>query len=416
VLTGGGSAQLQRVAGGTVTVLGTAPVGGTAGTWRTLALSVQGGTLTGTVDGAPVLRATDGALTAGRIGLVASYASAAYDDVQVDTGVPGPDPSGTVSPTPTQTTPPPPGQCRVAGTPAGFASVNAWGQNGTTGGAGGPSVAVDTAAELLAAIATPGPRIVCVSGVITLPAGMYDVTSDKSIIGVGANAGITGGGLNIGLPVSTVTTPPADAVHNVIIQNLSFRGASDDSINVQMFSHHVWIDHNDLAQGYDGLIDVKRGSSYVTVSWNHTHHHTKNMLLGHDDANGAQDTGRLKVSYHHNWFDRTPQRNPRVRFGEPVHVYNNYFVYNTDTGVACQNNAGCLVEGNYFEDVEEPVTNTYAGPAGRCVARNNVFAGESGAPDCSGTVQEASAYYAYTLDSPDAVKAIVTAGAGVGRI
>jgi pectate lyase len=415
VVTGGGAAQLQRVAGGTATVLGSAPVGGVAGTWHTLALSVQGSTLTGSVDGAQVIRATDAALGAGRIGLVASYASASFDDVQVDTAGPGPDPTGTASPAPSQTTLPP-GQCRVSGSPAGFASVNAWGQNGTTGGAGGPTVAVGTAAELVTAIATAGPRTICVSGVITLPAGMYDVTSDKSIVGVGANAGIAGGGFNIGLPVSAVTTPPADAVHNVIIQNLSFRGASDDSINVQMFSHHVWIDHNDLAQGYDGLIDVKRGSSYVTVSWNHTHHHTKNMLLGHDDKNGAQDTGRLKVTYHHNWFDATPQRNPRVRFGEPVHVYNNYFFYNTDTGVACQNNAGCLVEGNYFENVEEPVTNTYAGPAGRCVARNNVFAGESGAPDCSGTVQEASAYYAYTLDSPDAVKAIVTAGAGVGRL
>jgi pectate lyase len=407
VLTGSGTAQLQRVSGGTATALGTAAVGGAAGTWRTLALRAQGTTLTGYLDGAQILQVTDGAYGAGRIGLVTGYASASYDDVVVDTTAPGPGPS------PSPTTPPPPGDCRVTGAPSGFATVNAWGQNGTTGGAGGPTVAVDTAAELQAAIATPGPLTICVNGTITLPAGMYDVTSDKSIIGVGSTAGITGGGFNIGLPVSAVTTPPADAVHNVIIQNLTFRGASDDSINVQMFSHHVWIDHNDLAQGYDGLIDVKRGSSYVTVSWNHTHHHTKNMLLGHDDNNGAQDTGRLKVSYHHNWFDRTPQRNPRVRFGEPVHVYNNYFVYNTDTGVACQNNAGCLVEGNYFSDVEEPVTNTYAGPAGRCVARNNVFAGESGAPDCSGTVQEASAYYSYTLDDPNQVKSIVTAGAGV---
>jgi pectate lyase len=410
VLTGGGAAQLQRVSGGSATVLGTAAVGGTTGTWRTLALRVQGTTLTGSVDGAAVLQATDAAYPSGRIGLVASYASASYDDVTVDTAAPGPGPSGTASPTPTPTVPP--GQCRVTGTPAGFASVPAWGQSGTTGGAGGATVAVDTAAELLAVIGRPEPLTICVSGAIALPAGMYDVASDKSIVGVGATAGITGGGFNIGLPVSTVTTPPADAVHNVIIQNLTFRNASDDSINVQMFSHHVWIDHNDLAQGYDGLIDVKRGSSYVTVSWNHTHHHTKNMLLGHDDNNGAQDTGRLKVTYHHNWFDATPQRNPRVRFGEPVHVYNNYFFYNTDTGVACQNTAGCVVEGNYFEDVEEPVTNTYAGPAGRCVARNNVFAGESGAPDCSGTVQEPRDYYAYSLDAPDTVKAIVTAGAG----
>jgi pectate lyase len=414
VLTSSGAAvQLQRVAGGGVTVLGTAAVGGTTGTWRTLALNVQGSTLTALVDGAQVLQATDSTHASGRIGLIATYASAAYDDVQVDTGpvTPGPTPTAT-----TTTSPPPPGSCRVAGSATGFASVNAEGQNGTTGGAGGPTVAVDTANELLAAIGTAGPLTICVSGMITLPAGMYDVTSDKSIIGVGATAGITGGGFNIGLPVSDVTTTPADAVHNVIIQNLSFRGATDDSINVQMFSHHIWIDHNDLAQGYDGLLDVKRGSSYVTISWNHYHNHTKNMLLGHDDNNGAQDIGRLKVTYHHNWLDRTPQRNPRVRFGEPVHIYNNYFVYNTDTGVACQANAGCLVEGNYFEDVEEPVTNSYAGPGGRCVARNNVFVGESGQPDCSGTVQEASQYYSYTLDDPNSVKAAVMAGAGVGKV
>ncbi|MFG1992411.1 polysaccharide lyase family 1 protein [Actinoplanes sp. NPDC048988] len=400
VLTGGGAAQLQRVSGGTATVLGTAAAGGAAtGAWRVLALTVQGSTLTGSVDGAAVVRATDSTLSSGRIGLLASYASASFDDVVVASPTPGPGP----------TTPPPtPGTCRVTGSPVGFAQ-------GTTGGAGGPTVAVDTAAELLSAIATTGPLTVCVSGTITLPAGMYDVTSDKSIVGVGSTAGITGGGFNIGLPVSDVTTAPANAVHNVIVQNLTFRGASDDSINVQMFSHHVWIDHNDLAQGYDGLIDIKRGSSLVTVSWNHTHHHTKNMLLGHDDKNAAQDTGRLRVTYHHNWFDATPQRNPRVRFGDPVHVFNNYYFYNTDTGVACQNNAGCLVEGNYFEDVEEPVTNTYAGPAGRCVARNNVFVGESGMPDCSGTVQEPSAFYSYTLDDPNSGKAIVTAGAGVLR-
>ncbi|HWS34533.1 MAG TPA: family 16 glycoside hydrolase [Actinoplanes sp.] len=401
VLTGGGAAQLQRVSGGAVTVLATAVTGPNTGVWRTLALTVQGATLTGRVDGTSVLTATDNTFGSGRIGLVTSYAGSVFDDVSVDTTAPGPGPS------PTPTTPPPPGGCAVTGTASGFAA-------GTTGGAGGPTVQADTAAELLQSIATPGPLTVCVLGTITLPAGMYDVTSDKSIVGVGATAGITGGGFNIGLPVST--SEPSDPVHNVIIQNLSFRNASDDSINVQMYSHHVWIDHNDLAQGYDGLIDIKRGSSLVTVSWNHTHQHTKNMLLGHDDDNAAQDTGRLKVTYHHNWFDRTPQRNPRVRFGEPVHVYNNYYVYNTDTGVACQANAGCVVEGNYFEDVEEPVTDTYAGPAGRCVARNNVFVGESGAPDCSGTVQEPSTYYSYTLDPAASVKSIVTAGAGVGRL
>ncbi|MEO6091136.1 MAG: pectate lyase [Umezawaea sp.] len=299
--------------------------------------------------------------------------------------------------------------------PTGFASVTALGESGTTGGAGGPEVTVSTAADLTAAIKADGPRVVRVQGMITLAAGMYDVSSDKTIIGIGAASGITGGGFNIGLPISAVTSPPANAVHNVIIRNLVFRSANDDSINVQMFSHHIWIDHNDLSTGKDGLIDIKRGSSYVTVSWNHTHHHTKNMLLGHDDGNAAQDTGYLKVTYHHNFFDRTPQRNPRTRFGNPVHVFNNYYIANSDTGVACQNKSGCWVEGNYFENVEEPMTNSYAGPKGNIVERDNVYV-NSGKPVVGGTVENPRTYYAYTLDTPSNVKTLVTQGSGTGKI
>ena len=415
-LRSSGRVELKKLVGGSSTTLASATVPFSLGTWYTLQLDVAGTSLRGFVNGLNVASATDSQFSSGRIGLATFNASASFDDVVVtDTITPPPTSSPPTSGPPTS--PPPPGTCTTSGSPAGFASVNALGQNGTTGGAGGPTVEVDTAAELLSSIAQPGPLNICVRGMISLPGPMHDVSSDKSIIGIGSTSGITGGGFNVGLPISDVTTPPANAVHNVIIRNLVFRNAADDSINVQMFSHHVWIDHNDLAQGFDGLIDIKRGSSYVTVSWNHTHNHTKNMLLGHDDSNGAQDIGRLKVSYHHNWFDNTPQRNPRVRFGEPVHVYNNYYIHNTDVGVACQANAGCMVEGNYFESVEEPVTNHYAGPAGRCVARNNVFAGtEPGTPDCSGTVQEPNTYYSYTLDNPSNVKAIVMAGAGVGHI
>ncbi|KXK59995.1 pectate lyase [Micromonospora rosaria] len=417
-LTNTGRVQLGKRLGGNPQVLATSAATVTTGTWYTLRLEAFGSSLRGFLDGVQVLSATDTSLASGRVGLYTSYASASFDDVVVE-DTPASGGPGTPTPSPT-TSPPPAGTCDTSGRPTGFASVTAWGQSGTTGGAGGPTVEVDTATEFLAAIGQPGPLNICVRGMIALPSTpqMHDVTSDKTIVGIGANSGITGGGLTIGLPVdATVTSPPPNAVHNVIIRNMVFRGATDDSINIQMFSHHIWVDHSDLSQGYDGLLDIKRGSSYVTVSWNHFHHHTKNMLLGHDDRNGAQDIGRLKVTYHHNWLDGTPQRNPRIRFGEPVHIYNNYFYRNSDAGVACQADAGCLVEGNYFDSVEEPVTNRYAGPAGRCVARNNVFTGtEPGQPVCSGSVQEARDYYGYTLDDPATVKAVVTAGAGVGRI
>ncbi|WP_433789153.1 family 16 glycoside hydrolase [Actinoplanes sp. CA-252034] len=99
VVTGAGTAQLQRVSGGTATALGTATVG--AGTWRTLALTVRGATLTGHVNGTQVLQATDSTFTSGRIGLVTAGTSAGFDDVAVNTTAPGPGPSApSTSPTP----------------------------------------------------------------------------------------------------------------------------------------------------------------------------------------------------------------------------------------------------------------------------------------------------------------------------
>ena len=104
------------------------------------------------------------------------------------------------------------------------------------------------------------------------------------------------------------------------------------------------------------------------MSWNHFDGTDKTMLLGHDDGNAAQDIGRLKVTYHHNWFDGTNQRNPRVRFGDPVHVYNNYYNDTGNYGVASTMDAGVLVEGNYFENVDDPYHLgegvVRAGPAG----------------------------------------------------
>ena len=88
-------------------------------------------------------------------------------------------------------------------------------------------------------------------------------------------------------------------------------------------STRVWIDHNSFTGGYDGAVDIKRASDYVTVSWNRVFDHDKSMLLGHSDDNASQDVGHLRVTYHHNWFDGSGTRHPRVRFGNPVHVYNN---------------------------------------------------------------------------------------------
>ncbi|MGI5214759.1 pectate lyase family protein [Plantactinospora sp. CA-290183] len=307
-----------------------------------------------------------------------------------------------------------------AGPADGFAGVDALGQNGTTGGAGGPVVTVNSTAQFLDYIARPGPYVIQVSGTIALPTGtsdgMHNVTSDKTIVGLGADATLSGGGLNIGLPVSdTVTSPPPDAVHNVIIRNLHLTGASDDLVNVQMFSHHVWIDHNEFSNGDDGAVDIKRGSDFVTVSWNHFHDHDKTLLLSHDEDAGAQDTGRLRVTYHHNFFDRSDQRHPRVRFSALAHVYNNYY-YENSYGVASTYDAAVLMENNYFFSVNNPGRVEFSGDLGRIVERGNILVDCNHPIETRGSVPEPSGYYGYRLDDAAAVPTIVPAGAGVGKL
>ncbi|WP_327587772.1 pectate lyase [Nonomuraea sp. NBC_00507] len=299
-----------------------------------------------------------------------------------------------------------PAPASAADGPIGFASVNALGQNGTTGGAGGTEVTITTGAQLQDYAGRTGAYILRIQGRIQI-SDMITVVANKSIIGVGATAEITGGGLQLGS-----TTRPGN---NVIIRNIRFTNAEDDSISVTNKAHHVWIDHNDLSAGYDGLLDIKRESDYVTVSWNKFHHHSKAMLLGHSDTYTA-DIGKLRVTYHHNFFDGTDQRHPRARFGEPVHVFNNYYRNNSLYGIASTQNAGVLVEGNYFENVAHPIHVGYAeSDPGRVVERRNLYV-NSGAAETAGSVVEPGTYYSYTLDDPATVPAKVQAGAGVGKI
>ena len=299
----------------------------------------------------------------------------------------------------------------------GFAAVNALDQNGTTGGAGGPTVIAATADEFLAFIAQPGPLVIKVSGMITLPGSMHSVTSDKTIVGIGATSGLTGGGLNIGLPLDdNVTSPPADAVHNVIIRNLSFTNCPDDCLNVQMFSHHVWIDHNDLES--DEALDIKRGSDYLTVSWNHFHDGNRNLLPVRDDSNRLQDLGRLRVTYHHNFFDASIRLTPQERFGELAHVFNNYYLRVTGYNVVSQVNAGILSENNYFDDVEVVRRLEVAGDPGRIVERNNINVNADDPIATNGTAVEPSSYYSYDADlqEPEEIPDLVSSFAGVGKL
>ncbi|MFI5915931.1 polysaccharide lyase family 1 protein [Dactylosporangium sp. NPDC051541] len=397
------TANAVQIRKGATTTLASAPFSAATGTAYTLSLAANGSALTGSVNGTQVVAATDTSYSTGRVGLLANYVAGAFDDVVVSDAA-GPAPTS-ASPTPSVSTGPPP--------PVG--SAVGWGA-GTTGGAAGPTVTVSTFADFRAQAQAAGARTILVNGALT-GSGTVEISADKTIRGVGANSGISGATLNI------EDMAPA----NVIIQNLNIRGVlGNDAIQIEN-ADHIWIDHNTMwstiendPDVYDGMIDITHAGDYVTVSWNIIRDHWKTSLVGHSDGNASEDTGHLRVTYHHNWFDNTFERSPRVRFGETVHVYNNYYTninHNTSSyAIASTMNAGLLVEANVFENVQQACWSAsgYADSApGRLVARNNSLT-NSGPCETNGTV--AAIPYAYTAQDVSTVKASVTSGAGAGKL
>src|SRR3954447_2077327 len=90
---------------------------------------------------------------------------------------------------------------------------------------------------------------------------------------------------------------------------------------------------------------------HVTVSWNTFRDRCKGSLVGHSDDNGSEDTGHLRVTYHHNWFDNVNSRIPILRFGTGIlrfgtgNFYDNYAV-GAETAVHSRMGARMPVEDN----------------------------------------------------------------------
>ncbi|KAK1265380.1 hypothetical protein QJS04_geneDACA017911 [Acorus gramineus] len=99
------------------------------------------------------------------------------------------------------------------------------------------------------------------------------------------------------------------------------RGHDVDGIQIKPKSRHIWIDRCSLRDYDDGLIDITRESTDITVSRCHFSTHDKTMLIGADPTHIGDRC--IQVTIHHCFFDGTRQRHPRVRYGK-VHLYNNY--------------------------------------------------------------------------------------------
>lgn len=221
------------------------------------------------------------------------------------------------------------------------------------------------------------------------------VPSNTSILGMGVNARIINGNLNIG-PSSSAP------VENIVIRNMAFEDSFDffpqwdptdstgrwnslyDLVSVQ-YARKVWIDHNSFSDGartddrfpsvwtervngidfsgsdfkvqhHDGLVDVTRNGDLVTMSNNLFSNHDKGGLIGGTDTLSAtaENPNALRVTFNDNWYRNVRQRIPRVRYGR-VHVYNNLF-----EGVLSGNAYNLLVAYT-------------VGQSGKIYSENNVF-------------------------------------------
>ncbi|GAA2641389.1 pectate lyase [Streptomyces vastus] len=279
---------------------------------------------------------------------------------------------------------------------------------GTTGGGSATPVTVSTLAAFKTAVTGGSAKVVRVNGLISL-SGQVDIGSNTTVLGVGSSSGFTGGGLRI------------KEAANVVVRNLNISKPlkPSDGITVQE-STKVWIDHNSFSADrdhdkdyYDGLLDINHGSDHVTVSWNTFKDHFKGSLVGHSDNNASEDTGHLKVTYHHNHFSNVYSRIPSLRFGTG-HFYNNY-VAGADTACHSRMGAQMLVENNVFRSTKIAVTtNRSSDVDGYANLRGN---------DLGGAVTEVSQVgsftnppYSYTAEPASSVVASVTAGAGAGKI
>ncbi len=287
-------------------------------------------------------------------------------------------------------------------TPDGFAT-------GTTGGSGGSSITVSTAAAFKTAAESSTAQIITVSGNLNLGSTSVSVNSNKTIVGNDSNAGVIG---NLRINGKT----------NVIIQNLNITNPSGvgtgDGLEISG-STKVFVTKCTFTDCQDGSLDIVRASDNVTVSWcrfryvNQTTHRFVN-LIGNGDGE-FNDRSKLHVTMHHNWYDNGAQeRMPRVRFGT-VHCYNNYYGSNSDNyTVGVGNESDIFLENNTFEnqgapwkDYRSSTSVTY-----RLKWSGNVHISSPVPTWATNSSSTFSRPYTYSLHSGSAIKTVVTLGAG----
>ncbi|MDE6378493.1 MAG: hypothetical protein K2K72_07095, partial [Duncaniella sp.] len=248
----------------------------------------------------------------------------------------------------------------------GFANYSDFGLKGTTGGMGGKIVHVNNREDFEKYCGATESYIIILDADLK---GFYDysanpkikhdfvtVKSNKTIIGGGGGAHLD----SLGLDVKDQS--------NIIIRNLKISKADPDAISFRN-THHVWVDHCDLSSqkaendANDGLLDFTNGSSYLTVSWCRFHDHDKTSICCSGTRNIA-DVGKQRVTYHHNAFINTTQRNPRIGYGLG-HIFNDYNETNTLYAIGFFARAIVNVDNSYFKNCKSAFEQMYSADYGQ---------------------------------------------------
>lgn len=146
------------------------------------------------------------------------------------------------------------------------------------------------------------------------------------------------------------------ACQYVELRNFAVMMHPEDGISFDTDNEHLWGHNLDIFYGQnkggdkakgDGSFDVK-GTRYCTISDNHYWDSGKCNL----NSNGDEVD---YVSYHHNWFDHSDSRHPRVRKSKHLHVFNNYYDGNSKYGVGATTGSCIFVEKNYYRNCKYPM-------------------------------------------------------------
>ena len=237
-----------------------------------------------------------------------------------------------------------------------------------------------------------------------------------TIEGIGPDATANGWGIRI-------KNAQDVEVRNLGIMNVN--SGEGDNIGLQQDNKYVWVHNCDFFYGDagsdkdqvkgDGALDCKK-STYVTFSYNHFWDNGKSNLLGLSEGT----TEGLYITYHHNWYDHSDSRHPRVRYYS-AHVYNNYYDGNAKYGAGSTLGSSVFMEANYFRNCKYPMmtsmqgSDVYAGGSTRDTKNNPTFSGEDG-----GTIKAFNNYFegSYTFipygASSYKVKGAETAAASQG--